>query len=80
MTAVLTSDVPDLVSHVAVRARNAHVLFATCFDPAVYAHLKTLQDKSLALQVSPGGDVTFEEVSASHAEGHRANTLHRSRD
>lgn len=26
---------PDILSHVAVRARNAHVLLAVCFDPAI---------------------------------------------
>ena len=30
--AVLTSDAPDVLSHVSVRARNMKVLFATCYD------------------------------------------------
>jgi alpha-glucan,water dikinase len=45
-TAVLTTDAPDLVSHVAVRARNAGVLFATCFDGDEYQRLKALAGKS----------------------------------
>src|SRR5205823_5370759 len=68
VTAVLTAAAPDLVSHVAVRARNAGVLFATCFEPEVYARLKGLKDRALALRVTPGGDVEYEEASAP-AEG-----------
>lgn len=29
---LLTPDAPDVLSHVSVRARNMHVLFATCHD------------------------------------------------
>jgi alpha-glucan,water dikinase len=62
--AVLTSDTPDLVSHVAVRARNARVLFATCCDPDAFGVLKDQQGKTIALHVRPGGDVEYEEASA----------------
>ncbi len=61
VTAVLTSDTPDLVAHVAVRARNVGVLFATCFEPELYARLKGLKDKRVSLRVTPGGDVEFSE-------------------
>lgn len=61
VTSVITSDAPDLVSHVAVRARNAHVLFATCFDAPTYEQLKALERHRLRFAVSAGGDVTFEE-------------------
>jgi alpha-glucan,water dikinase len=64
VTAVVTSDTPDLVSHVAVRARNAGVLFATCFDPATVDRLKGLRDRTVSLRVTPGGDVEFEEGAA----------------
>lgn len=60
-TAVLTSDAPDLVSHVAVRARNAGVLFATCFDNEEYQRLKSLAGKPLSLAVTPSGDVEYHE-------------------
>ena len=49
VTAVITLDTPDLLSHVAVRARNAQVLFATCFEPAAYEHLKGLADRTISL-------------------------------
>ena len=29
---LLTGDAPDVLSHLAVRARNMHVLFATCYE------------------------------------------------
>lgn len=61
VTAVITTDAPDLVSHVAVRARNAHVLFATCFDGSTYARLQALRDRMVSLQVTPSGDVNVEE-------------------
>ncbi len=64
VTAVLTSDSPDLVSHVAVRARNAHVLFATCCEPSLYERLKGLKDRSISLRVTPGGDVEYQEGAA----------------
>lgn len=58
VSAVITCDTPDLVSHVAVRARNAGVLFATCFDRAEYERIKALAGRALSLSVSPAGDVT----------------------
>jgi alpha-glucan,water dikinase len=67
VTAVLTRDSPDLVSHVAVRARNAHVLFATCFEPAECDRLKGLAGRNVALQVTPGGDVVYEEKEVGQA-------------
>ena len=60
VTSVITTDNPDLVSHVAVRARNAHVLFATCFETEIYEQLKAREGQQLALQVNPAGDVEFE--------------------
>jgi alpha-glucan,water dikinase len=62
VTAVLTLDAPDLVSHVAVRARNAGVLFATCFDGDEYQRLKELAGKNQSLHVTPGGDVEYAEM------------------
>lgn len=61
ITSVITSDAPDLVSHVAVRARNARVLFATCYDGSHYDELKKLQGRQLALDVTPSGDVAYQE-------------------
>jgi len=64
VVAVLTSDTPDLVAHVAVRARNEQVLFATCFDEETFADLKTRVGQSLIFSVAGGGDVQFVEGEA----------------
>jgi alpha-glucan,water dikinase len=74
-TAVLTCDAPDLVSHVAVRARNVGVLFATCFDAEEYQRLKTLAGKPLSLFVTPSGDVEYQEGEFSREP--QTNRLHR---
>jgi alpha-glucan,water dikinase len=77
VTGVLTADTPDLVSHVAVRARNAGVLFATCYDPDVYARLKGSAGKMLALRVTPGGDVEQAEDGAEAGRGERRVVVRR---
>jgi alpha-glucan,water dikinase len=64
VTAVITPDVTDIVSHVAIRARNAHVLFATCYDPGILGQLKSLSGQFLKLSVHAAGDVIFEEGAA----------------
>jgi alpha-glucan, water dikinase len=61
VTAVIAPDVVDIVSHVAVRARNAHVLFASCHDAELFQKLKSLRGRHVRLEVSPGGDVTAVE-------------------
>lgn len=37
---LLTPDAPDVLSHVSVRARNMHVLFATCHDEEPLKQIK----------------------------------------
>ncbi|HTL16480.1 MAG TPA: PEP/pyruvate-binding domain-containing protein, partial [Patescibacteria group bacterium] len=63
IVAVLAPDVTDLVSHVAVRARNAQVLFASCSDPALLQQIKSFQGRFLQLKVTAAGDVTFNETA-----------------
>jgi alpha-glucan,water dikinase len=65
VTAVIAPDVTDIVSHVAVRARNANVLFASCHDPELFQRLKAMKGRFLQLEVSPAGDVIVEETKAS---------------
>src|SRR5262249_20909919 len=67
ITAVIAPDVTDVVSHVAVRARNNHVLFAACFAPEKLAQLKGLRGRNVRLQITPSG-----EVRVSEAEGLRS--------
>jgi len=57
--AVITSKSVDLVSHVAVRARNANLLFATCFDADTFAKLKELDGSRVELTVTGAGDVEY---------------------
>ncbi len=61
VTAVVTPDMTDIASHVAIRARNAQVLFATCYDPETIALLKSLKGRLLHITVDATGEVVFEE-------------------
>jgi alpha-glucan,water dikinase len=63
VTAVIAPDVTDIVSHVAVRARNAGLLFASCHDREVLQRLKSLRGRQLSLKLNPAGDVVFSEVA-----------------
>lgn len=67
VTAVLAPDVTDVVSHVAVRARNAGVLFAACYDPELLAQIKALRGRPIQLDVNAAGDVLFQETAAAAA-------------
>ncbi|XVE74996.1 hypothetical protein DITRI_Ditri12bG0062300 [Diplodiscus trichospermus] len=62
--AVLTPDMPDVLSHVSVRARNCKVCFATCFDPNILADLQANKGKLLCLKPS-SADVVYSEVKES---------------
>jgi len=62
VVAVIAPDVTDLVSHVAVRARNARVLFAACSDPPTLERLKSMRGQQVRLEVTAAGDVLFEKA------------------
>lgn len=59
--AVITPDDTDIVSHVAVRTRNSHMLFATCYNDDIIKELKSLKGRLLNLTVNPAGQVIFKE-------------------
>ncbi|KAI5019943.1 hypothetical protein ZWY2020_044831 [Hordeum vulgare] len=62
VVAVLTPDMPDVLSHVSVRARNSKVLFATCFDPNIFSELQQYEGKVLSLK--PGSvDINYREIA-----------------
>lgn len=61
VSAIITPAVVDILSHLAVRARNAGLLFATCYDPEALQRLKSLRGHRLRLSVNTKGDVVFEE-------------------
>jgi alpha-glucan,water dikinase len=62
--AVLTTSQVDLVSHLAVRARNAGVLLAICFEAAELETFKKRAGWSVMLRVTPSGEVQHEEAAA----------------
>ncbi|XXG55807.1 hypothetical protein AAC387_Pa03g3394 [Persea americana] len=47
---VLTPDMPDVLSHVSVRARNSKVCFATCFDHSILRDLKSKEGKAILVR------------------------------
>ncbi|KAI4328195.1 hypothetical protein L6164_020571 [Bauhinia variegata] len=59
--AVLTPDMPDVLSHVSVRARNSKVCFATCFDSNILGNLQENKGKLLRLKPT-SADVVYSEV------------------
>ncbi|MFC1642283.1 phosphohistidine-like domain-containing protein [Myxococcota bacterium] len=62
VVAVLTLDSPDLVSHVAVRARNAHVLFASCYDQAAWTELEAQVGLELEAESSSDGSLLWKRT------------------
>jgi alpha-glucan,water dikinase len=68
VTAIVTPDATDVVSHAAIRARNSGVLLATCYNPETVERLKSLTGKLINLQVNSAGEVIFEEGSGEKAE------------
>ena len=63
VTAILTPDTTDIVSHVAIRARNGRVLLATCYDTEILQTLRDLKGRWLSVQTTADGDVVFAESS-----------------
>eukprot|EP00271_Cylindrocystis_brebissonii_P010276 TRINITY_DN26421_c0_g1_i1.p1 TRINITY_DN26421_c0_g1~~TRINITY_DN26421_c0_g1_i1.p1 ORF type:complete len:1482 (-),score=381.52 TRINITY_DN26421_c0_g1_i1:676-5121(-) len=66
--AVLTPDMPDILSHVSVRARNGKTCFATCFDPNVLDDLRSKNNKALSLTPTLN-DLKYTEISESDVAG-----------
>ncbi|KAG4147412.1 hypothetical protein ERO13_D05G221000v2 [Gossypium hirsutum] len=60
VVAVLTSDTPDVLSHVSIRARNskACICFATCFDQNTFRNLKSKEGRAVSIQLNDiGGSI-----------------------
>jgi alpha-glucan,water dikinase len=62
VSAIITPAVVDVLSHLAVRARNAGLLFATCYAPEIIQQLRSFSGQLLRLDVNSKGDVVFEET------------------
>jgi alpha-glucan,water dikinase len=71
VAAVIAPNVTDIVSHVAVRARNAHLLFASCYDADLLEHLKSLRGQKIKINVDAAGDVTFAAAPVEAVSGPR---------
>jgi alpha-glucan,water dikinase len=61
VSGIVTPATVDILSHLAVRARNAGLLFAVCHDPEIIQQLKSLSGNQIKLDVNTRGDVVFEE-------------------
>ncbi|XP_060213985.1 alpha-glucan water dikinase, chloroplastic [Lycium barbarum] len=59
--ALITPDMPDVLSHVSVRARNGKVCFATCFDSNLLADLQAKEGRILLLKPT-SSDIIYSEV------------------
>ena len=53
---VITPDMPDILSHVSVRARNEGCLFATVFDAGRLAEVEAMQGQAVTCVPSPAAD------------------------
>ncbi|RRT79743.1 hypothetical protein B296_00024947 [Ensete ventricosum] len=70
---VLTPDMPDVLSHVAIRARNnknilnAHlqICFASCFDQDIIQDLKSKKGKEISITLKTSGLIYSEFKSSS---------------
>ncbi len=74
--AIITPAEIDILSHLAVRARNAGILFATCYDEDMGRKLKSLGGRTLTLGVSPSGEVIFEEQAVTETVPRHVFTRH----
>ncbi|XP_058080446.1 alpha-glucan water dikinase 2-like isoform X2 [Magnolia sinica] len=61
---VLTPDMPDVLSHVSVRARNSKVCFATCFDQNILRDLKSKEGKAISIQLR-SMDLVYSDITSS---------------
>jgi alpha-glucan,water dikinase len=59
--AILTPDGVDALSHLAIRARNERILFATCYNTETMDRLRFLEGKEIHVALSGEGDVLIEE-------------------
>ncbi|KAJ8494187.1 hypothetical protein OPV22_015908 [Ensete ventricosum] len=65
--AVLTPDMPDVLSHVSVRARNSKVCFATCFDANILAEFQRNEGKLFRLKPT-SADIVYSEIDKSELD------------
>ena len=76
VTAIITPAEIDILSHLAVRARNADILFATCYDIDIIGKLTSLSGQTLTLGVGSSGEVVFEQQALIEAAPLRISAPH----
>ncbi|KAF2301630.1 hypothetical protein GH714_028415 [Hevea brasiliensis] len=72
--AVLTPDMPDVLSHVSVRARNSKVCFATCFDHNILDNLRANEGKLMNLKPT-SADIVYSELKKGALADSSSNNL-----
>ncbi|XWS25405.1 hypothetical protein CRYUN_Cryun27aG0065400 [Craigia yunnanensis] len=67
VVAVLTSDMPDVLSHVSIRARNskACICLATCFDQNTFRNLKVKEGRAVSIQLK-SSNLIVSDISGSN--------------
>ncbi len=68
VVAIITPTIVDSLSHLAIRARNSGVLFATCFDPRKLEELKSYRGRNLMIEAHGTNDVSYSEAKKSGTE------------
>jgi alpha-glucan, water dikinase len=68
VVAIITPDSTDVLAHVAIRARNAGVLFAVCYNAEKLDGLKKLRGTFASLGINAAGEVLFEHGSPGREE------------
>jgi alpha-glucan,water dikinase len=61
VSAIITTASIDILAHLSVRARNAGILFATCYDTKTVTRIKSLIGKMVKMSVNAAGEVVFGE-------------------
>ncbi|XVF36561.1 hypothetical protein REPUB_Repub19eG0068200 [Reevesia pubescens] len=64
VVAVLTSDMPDVLSHVSIRARNSKICFAACFDQNTFRNLKLKEGRAVSIQLK-SSNLIISDISGS---------------
>ena len=59
VSAIITPSIVDSLSHLAIRARNSGVVFATCFNPGMLEELKSYKGLMLAIETHGTNNVSF---------------------
>jgi alpha-glucan,water dikinase len=73
VTAVVTSREVDVLSHLAIRARNAGVLLASCLDGRQIERLRAFEGRPLTLTVGASGDGLLQEGASDDASPRRGH-------